>query len=95
MTRSVSTASRQLSDHQIGLTLTRLRDRIVERFPGSGLSRVAEELRVLSGETAAFVAYVQRLHWPIRVGAGLAVAAMLARLVLVASSLRLSDRASS
>lgn len=92
MTGPVSTAYRQLSDHQIALTLTRLRDRIVERFPGSGLSRVAEELRVLSGETAAFVTYVQRPHWPIRVGAGLAITAMLVVLVIVASSLPLSDR---
>jgi len=89
---SVSTAYRQLSDHQIALTLTRLRDRIAERFPGSGLSHVADELRRLGDETAALVAHVRRPHWPIRIGAGIAIAAMLAVLIVVVSYLPLSDR---
>lgn len=87
---SPGTEYRQLDEPQIAATLTRLRDRIAERFPGSGLSRVAEELLSLSNETAAFVTWVRRPHWPIRAGAGIAIAAMLAVLVVVASSLPLS-----
>lgn len=67
---------RHLDDVQILATLVRLRDRIAERFPDSGLSRVADELLWLGNQTAAFIAYVQRPHWPIRVGVGLGLGAM-------------------
>lgn len=87
-----STEYRRLDERQIALTLSRLRDRITERFPGSGLSHVADELRSLSDETTALVAYVRRPHWPIRIGAGLAIALMLAVLVVVVSYLPLSER---
>jgi hypothetical protein len=88
----MNTMYRRLDDQQIAATLARLRDRIAERFPGSGLSHVADELRSLSDETTALVAYVQRPHWPIRIGAGAAIAAMLAVLVVVVSYLPLSSR---
>ena len=84
---------RRLDEQRIAQTLSRLRDRIAERFPGSGLSRVADELRSLSDETAQLVAYVRRPNWPIRIGAGMAIAGMLAVLVVVVSYLPLSDRA--
>lgn len=83
---------RRLDERQIALTLIRLRDRIAERFPGSGLSHVADELRRLGDETAALVAYVRRPHWPIRIGAGIAISAMLSVLIVVVSYLPLSDR---
>ena len=81
---------RQLDNAEILATLTRLRDRVAERFPDSGLARVAGELLSLSTETAALVQYVQRPHWPIRLGAGLAILAMALVLVVMVSSLRLS-----
>jgi len=89
----MNTMYRRLDDQQIASTLARLRDRIAERFPGSGLSHVADELRSLRDETTALVAYVQRPHWPIRIGAGAAIAAMLAVLVVVVSYLPLSGPA--
>ena len=79
---------RQLDDGQILQTLTRLQARIGERFSGSGLSRVAAELRSLGDETVALVADLRRPHWPIRVLTGLAIAAMIVVAVLAVSTAR-------
>jgi hypothetical protein len=38
-------------------TLSRLRDRIFERFPESGLGRLAGDLVTLSGETVRLIEY--------------------------------------
>ena len=84
---------RRLDEQKIAQTLSRLRDRITERFPGSGLSQVADELRSLGAETTELVEYVKRPHWPIRIGAGMAIAAMLVILVVVLSYLPIADRA--
>jgi hypothetical protein len=83
---------RQLDDAQIVQTLMRLRDRIQERFPGSGLSGVSEELLALTHEAAGIVAYLQRPHWPIRIGVGVAIIAMATLLVALATTLRLPAR---
>jgi hypothetical protein len=69
---------RQLDEVQISQTLRRLRDRVAERFPGSGLANVASELVVLSEEAFECVAYVRRPNWPIRVTVGIVIAAMAA-----------------
>lgn len=74
---------RQLDDAQILETLSRLRDRITERFPGSGLAGVADELLALGHETAARVAYLRRPQWLIRGAAGLGIAAMVLVLVVI------------
>jgi hypothetical protein len=81
---------RQLDNARILATLTRLRDRIAERFPGSGLSHVADELLALNGEVAAFVKDVQRPHWPIRIAAAMAILAMIAVVVIVVASAKSS-----
>lgn len=81
---------RQLDEVQILGTLTRLRDRINERFPASGLGRVAGEVLAIGSETTAFVAYVRRPNWPLRIGAALTIAAMAIVLVVSVTSLRLS-----
>lgn len=80
---------RQLDDVLILATLTRLRDRISERFPGSGLCRVAEELLLLGNQSKTFAAYVQRPHWPIRVGAAVLIGAMAVVLFAIMVSARL------
>jgi hypothetical protein len=77
---------RQLDIPRILATLSRLRNRIDERFPGSGLSRVAVEMQALSGEVTNFVQAVQRPHWPIRIGVTLAVLAMVAVILIVGRS---------
>jgi hypothetical protein len=81
---------RQLDQARILATLTRLRDRIAERFPDSGLSRVAADLLALNGEVTAFVEYVRKPHWPIRLGAAVAIVGMAGVGLAVAASLKLS-----
>jgi hypothetical protein len=83
---------RRLDEQHIARTLDRLRNRIAERFPGSGLSRVAEELLALGRETTTLIGYLRRPHWPIRLAAGLAIGAMAAVLVLLVGKLPLSTR---
>jgi len=86
---------RQLDQAQIGQTLRRLRDRIAERFPESGLANVAAELVSLSDEAFACVAYVRRPNWGIRVAVGVVIAAMSAIVGLGALSIRVSGQINS
>ena len=83
---------RQLSEEQITQTLSRLRDRIAERFPDSGLSRLASELILISREAGESVDYVRRPHWGIRIGVGLVIAAMVAIIGLAAASVNITGR---
>jgi len=83
---------RQLSEAQIGQTLRRLRDRITERFPGSGLSRLSAELVLVSEEASESVAYVRRPHWAIRIGVGVVIAAIVVVIGMAAASMRLPGR---
>ena len=80
---------RQLDDAQILGTLSRLRDRITERFPGSGLAGVADELLALGHETAARVDYLRRPQRLIRGAAGLGIVAMALVIVVIARTLHL------
>jgi hypothetical protein len=86
---------RQLDQAQIGQTLRRLRDRIAERFPASGLSNVADELVALSDEAFDCVAYVRRPNWPIRIAVAAVIVAMVTVVGLVAVSLRVSGKVNS
>ena len=80
---------RQLDENQILVTLTRLRDRISERFPESGLAGVAGELLALGRESAALVAYLQRPLWPVRFAVGVAIALIAVVLFAAVSAVRL------
>src|SRR4051812_6535908 len=84
------TRYRQLDQTQIGQTLRRLRDRIAERFPGSGLSNVAGELVSLSDEAFDCVAYLRQPNWPIRIAVGIVIATMVVVVGLGALSVRVS-----
>src|SRR5262244_3852537 len=86
---------RRLDETQITQTLRRLRDRISERFPGSGLSKVAGELVALSEEAFDRIEYVRRPNWPIRVAVGGIIAGMVAVVVLGAVSIHVSGRVNS
>jgi hypothetical protein len=83
---------RQLSEEQITQTLSRLRDRISERFPDSGLSRLASELILISREAGESVEYVRRPHWGIRIGVGLVITAMVAIIGLAAATVNITGR---
>ena len=80
---------RQLDEAQILVTLTRLRDRICERFPESGLAGVANELLALGRETAALVAYLRRPLWPLRCAVALCIGLLALLLYAVFTSVRL------
>jgi hypothetical protein len=80
---------RQLDDDRIIETLQRLRDRITERFPGSSLSRVSEELLTIARESASHVAYLAKPSWWIRGSVGVAIVLMLVGLAAAASRIRL------
>ena len=67
---------RALNEAKILETLERLRDRIGERFPESGLKRVSEELLAVGGEVSQTVDYLRAPNWPIRILVGIAIAAM-------------------
>lgn len=83
------TTFRELGADQIIGTIARLRDRIAERFPDSGLSRVAADLLGLARHTAERVRYLRQPDWRIRIGVAVVIAAMLLVLIVAASSVRL------
>ena len=80
---------RQLDEALILATLTRLRDRIAERFPESGLARVANELLALAGETTGLVAYLRRPLWPVRGAVALVIVLLALVVYAVARSVNL------
>ena len=82
---------RQLDDDRIIETLQRLRDRIMERFPGSSLSRVSEELLTVARESATHVAYLAKPNWSVRVSVGAAIMVMLAVLAAAVSQINLGS----
>lgn len=82
----------KLSESEILQTLSRLRDRVAERFPGSGLGQVAEELLQFGGEASQTAAYLQRPNWPVRIGVTIAIVVMGAVLVAAASAIRVSGK---
>lgn len=57
---------RRLDSQRIIETSRRLRSRIAERFPESGLSRIAAELETIAQQTAKRTARIQRPNWLLR-----------------------------
>jgi hypothetical protein len=57
---------RELDSNRILETTDRLQSRISERFPDSGLSRIAAELRKVVTETQATARWLNQPQWPIR-----------------------------
>jgi len=80
---------RQLDDDRIIETLQRLRDRISERFPGSSLSRVSEELLTVARESAAHIAYLAAPNRLVRVSVIAVIVLMFAVLAAAASQISL------
>jgi hypothetical protein len=70
----------QLNEALILKTIERLEERIGERFPGSGLSRVCAEFRVLAHESEALARQLKPPIWPVR-GVAIAAAVLLVGLV--------------
>lgn len=88
---------RTLRPEKITETIEALGRRISDRFPGSGLWKVCNDLVVLSRQTSDKIAEVSRPHWGLRFVLGLVQLATLAGLLILAqfaSSLRASDELS-
>ncbi len=71
----------QLDPRHIVETSVRLQQRIVGRFPGSGLSRIAEELCEVARGAQAFEGWLARPIYPVRIAVS-AVVVLLVALVL-------------
>lgn len=85
---------RQLDATSILQTLERLKLRIVERFPGSGLSRVAEEMHLVGSEVSDTVEYLRQPNWAIRVPVGVAIVMILGLVVGLVATVPLPTRLS-
>jgi hypothetical protein len=83
---------RTLDEAKISETLERLRNRIGERFPGSGLRDVAEELISIGKEVSECVACIRAPNWPIRIVVGLTIAAMTPVLLALGNLVRIPDQ---
>ncbi len=62
-------------------TIQKLSARINDRFPDSGLSKVCQELEEIAEDTRLRIDYISKPNLLIRVGVGIAIAAMLAVLI--------------
>ena len=65
------TSYRQLDGALVLETIQRLRQRIEERFPGSGLGGVAEELQGVTDRAIESSSGLARPIWPLRIAVGL------------------------
>jgi hypothetical protein len=74
---------RTLNPDHIVQTIAQLRGRIQERFPGSGLGKVSEELQQIGNEAVARAKWISKPLLPLRVGIG-ALVALLAAVVWLA-----------
>ncbi|MEO8336801.1 MAG: hypothetical protein ABI664_17595 [bacterium] len=83
---------RRLDDTQIVATIARLRDRIEERFPDSGLRKVAGELLVLAEESSHCVDYLRRPNWPLRIVVGVVIVTIFGVLGVMATTIHLPTR---
>ncbi len=88
---------RTLDPAKITETLETLGQRICDRFPGSGLSRVSHELIGLARQTSERIVEVARPHWGLRLVFATVIAAALAlvaTLMFLASTMKGSDQLS-
>ncbi len=81
----------QLDSEKIISTVSVLRTRIQERFPGSGLERLSADLLHIAEATGEQLRWVARPHLPLRVGGWVAV--LLLAGALISLALRISPRA--
>src|SRR5512140_126535 len=73
---------------QILATISRLEHRINERFPGSGLSRVAAQLHRIGEGTGEVLARARRPNWLVRTGVGGAILLVAVIAIVLAAYLR-------
>jgi hypothetical protein len=81
--RAYDEGNLRLDPNQIVMTIDRLRDRIGERFPDSGLRRIADDLFRVARVTFDRLQWVGRPNLPLRIGTGLVIATIVALLLLL------------
>jgi hypothetical protein len=81
---------RSLTPSKVVETIGILQRRIEERFPGSSLANIARELHVISQDAVVRADRIRRPNWWLRAAIGLLIAFILAVLVEIAISLRVS-----
>ncbi len=81
---------RELDSQRILDTTRTLSQRVAERFPDSGLGRVAGELLATAEESEVRLQRLRRPHWPMRLGVGVAIAALVAIAVAAALTVQLT-----
>ena len=81
---------RSLNPEHIIRTIAQLRDRIQERFPNSGLSKVGAELHQIGTEAVDRSAWIARPLLPLRIAIGSLVALVGAIVLLALVSLKVS-----
>jgi hypothetical protein len=85
---------RKLDPRHIGATALRLRRRIEERFGGSGLAGVAQELEAVTQEATALAASIQRPQPAVRATVSVSIALLLGLLAAGAGHVLTLDNAS-
>lgn len=80
---------RHLDPVQIVQTVRRLHERIQDRFPESGLSRVANELLDVALSARERSSFIARRHLALRVASGIVILTFVATVVALMGSLRL------
>ena len=81
----------QLDATQIVNTCATLQRRVEERFEGSGLSRVARELRQVADEAAKLSAWLDRPIWWVRVAVVSGILLLLAVVAFTLGQMRVGD----
>lgn len=86
---------RRLDATHIVETVTILGQRIEERFPGSGLRKVARELEDVARDAEHLSKWLGKANWPLRVGVGFVAAVLVAAVGTGAAVLRAGPAANS
>lgn len=82
---------RRLQGQEIIATADRLVARICERFPGSGLGKVAAELAQVTRETEQRIANLRRPRWGLRAGIGFLILLIAAVALFALAGMRRPD----
>jgi hypothetical protein len=81
----------ELDPARIIETIEKLKSRIEDRFPSSGLGRVCDELCTLARTTSEYAAKLAMPNWPLRVGVGAILALGVVAQIAVAKFLHIED----
>ena len=79
---------RSLNADLIVKTCRETQGRVAERFSGSGLSKVADELLTVSEQASGLASWLSKPHWPLRVLASVGIGAILVIITSVATHVK-------